>query len=1611
MRKGKLFTGKAWKRMVRILSCIVVFCTTYALILPAITQEAQAYCGNMEHKHTEQCYKEIESCGREEHEHGEDCYDADGNLTCTLEEHTHSDECYRELLECTEEEHTHSLECFSDPEADKETEEDWKKTLPDEEALKDKSDTEKVLLIAESQKGYKESEKNYVVENETEKKGITRYGQWDEDPYEDWAGAYARFVLHYAGIDTSDAKKHVSDWLEQLHDKGELKAADEAEAGDVLFVYDEKDQLKAGIVNEVMDETVKAWMGDWDNQVKEKTFSKTDVDVHSVWKAIQKEESTDPEQPEEPTDPEVPTEDEQKTEEDPKADEEKPAEQPKDEEPVVTYDFTQEAEAEDGAKIKVSWNAGTFETEDVVFQAKKVELTEEEQKKVQDQLDKDKSYTFRNYDLTFYVRDENMELQKVEPMQPVHVEIEQLNQNGKSLIFHIRNDASIEQMTINEKESQEGNAKVEFKSESFSPYVMVTEDGGEPVTYASGTVIDSLWRLNNEYHANGQRSFYLTGNVEKDQQNEGWNTACYLNQGGNVTIDLNGFSWQTKGTIIVSDGTVLTITNSKTVSTNQSNSVSDNLGYDTNGSGGTTRIKYADKEGDLKMAVGGGIIISDGIALKVEGPNSKLVLNNGVGIISNGQEAVVGNNGSKTELYHSYICSSKVGISVHFGAKLALKNGSVISLNSNPNGRGGGVYADDVNWGTDGGTNNNWYGSRVTMEEGSLVSSNTAQTGGGISIGGLKAFENHHSDAEGEVNYQRTCFFTMTGGVIAGNVSKTFEGAGLALQFESFSRAVIYGGEFYKNRAESGADWGGGGIFVSEYNYLWMPNGASIYDNTSDGLGGGLTGCATGKMIIDPSLRVFQNTAYGSDSGFPNTSDKIKAYNYKDKIEGYWGEADGYKGEDIFGADKTQLSGEFQTADKSLINANWQGNVDKTFTVDNDGTTLNATDWLTVKCMLPDSVTDPLKTLGVQIHGNTSKTHGAGMLINGWLVTGDVNTSYMGKSFGVDAFKKLIDDAGSDMTLSPGQFHFKITETNDQNAPAIATGTNNEQGRITFQSKLPVGDDNRTTYTFYMMEDKSKLPAGYVGSDNVYQIEATVQVESRNSFMMYEWDHENDSYSAKEVTIITNKIHAIKYRLLPNGSWINQYSNLDSVTIGNKNSPTFTNTLKDRTSIRVKKTWADGTGNHQNDSVIVKLLRNDSEIDSITLDSQNSWQYTWNNLPLFEGDSSYTYRVEEVTPEGYISRVEQTGTIQAVVGTPTSAYIPASSISNGKEYYIIAADNNVGMSQDGRSINGVNIADYKIDGYNAYDTRLATSSLSKVKADTNYETHDSAGGNKKTVNALQFDTSSSHYLASYDQSPGIRILNYTDTPKYYDSQDPGFCICSSDLSLKTGQNETDTTSKKLVFYNNSFITENHLPSSSNGGKVQLFELGAINTGGTSSGIEYTITNTPVSNNIAVKKVDDADQKPLAGAVFSLFIDENCTNALSVYGSEGAYTYSGTGTRTNQLVTKVDGTFQITGLPQGMYFLKEVQAPNGYEVILDENGEVPVYTIQFENTASNQANISISKNISNHLLTYELPETGSAGTKIYTATGTILLLTGTSLYRYKRRRRRKGGEAH
>jgi hypothetical protein len=76
---------KGWQRVVTAMAAIVVFCTTYALILPAITQERKPTCGMEEHEHEEACYREMEkilSCAVQVHIHGPECLDDQGLVIC-----------------------------------------------------------------------------------------------------------------------------------------------------------------------------------------------------------------------------------------------------------------------------------------------------------------------------------------------------------------------------------------------------------------------------------------------------------------------------------------------------------------------------------------------------------------------------------------------------------------------------------------------------------------------------------------------------------------------------------------------------------------------------------------------------------------------------------------------------------------------------------------------------------------------------------------------------------------------------------------------------------------------------------------------------------------------------------------------------------------------------------------------------------------------------------------------------------------------------------------------------------------------------------------------------------------------------------------------------------------------------------------------------------------------------------------------------------------------------------------------------------------------------------------------------------------------------------------
>lgn len=234
------------------------------------------------HAHEDACYEQISTlvCTQEEiagepilicteptaqvHVHSDACYDAapEPELTCGLAEdadHAHSQRCYGAwALNCMVQEHEHILICYSDANADLESAAAWEQTMAGVERTGIWRDD--VIAIAESQLGYRESTKNYVVlEDGVTIKGYSRYGAWYGLPYGDWCAMFASFCLHYAQVENMPLECNVPDWIEQLQELELYYPAGEYEPvpGDLIFFDWDDDGLgdHVGLVQELTSET------------------------------------------------------------------------------------------------------------------------------------------------------------------------------------------------------------------------------------------------------------------------------------------------------------------------------------------------------------------------------------------------------------------------------------------------------------------------------------------------------------------------------------------------------------------------------------------------------------------------------------------------------------------------------------------------------------------------------------------------------------------------------------------------------------------------------------------------------------------------------------------------------------------------------------------------------------------------------------------------------------------------------------------------------------------------------------------------------------------------------------------------------------------------------------------------------------------------------------------------------------------------------------------------------------------------------------------------------------------------------------------------------------
>ena len=92
---------------------------------------------------------------------------------------------------------------------------------------------------------------------------------------------------------------------------------------------------------------------------------------------------------------------------------------------------------------------------------------------------------------------------------------------------------------------------------------------------------------------------------------------------------------------------------------------------------------------------------------------------------------------------------------------------------------------------------------------------------------------------------------------------------------------------------------------------------------------------------------------------------------------------------------------------------------------------------------------------------------------------------------------------------------------------------------------------------------------------------------------------------------------------------------------------TITNThATEETSVKVIKDWADFNDKlgKRTSFVSVDLLADGSVIDTITLDSSNSWTYEWTRLDAKQSGNDIAYTVEERVPSGYNATYSVNGT-------------------------------------------------------------------------------------------------------------------------------------------------------------------------------------------------------------------------------------------------------------------------------------------------------------------------------------------------------------------------------
>lgn len=1037
-------------------------------------------CTDTAHVHTARCYGTWELvCGQEEHTHSEACTQNEQEETvfCGKDAHTHGEACRDENgeLVCGTEEHTHSLACYADPNADVETAELWEQTFAGVTLTGNwRQDT---LAIAETQLGYAESTKNYVVAEDGETvKGYTRYGAWCGEPYGDWNVMFLTFCLHYAGVEGVD--RDCGGWVTSWADAFEPAQSHTPAVGDLVLFDRDGDGTadRAGLVAQITDSGFAAMEGDAEDAVRLLTYGADDPGILGYINL-----------------PEGPKE------------------------------FTLTAQTENGITVTI-----TGESASLPYPAREItvtvtEVTDGERQAIRDQiLGEEQAEPERSYllDITLWHGEE-----EIEPTGSVTVTFSGIDTEGLyPKVYHIDTNAQ----TATDMETKTGeNGDVTVDTDHFSLYdlrLLIFQDlsGYVGDKFSEGgnfKLTGDAWTADNGSSAN----LSITQNTAIDLNGHTLtiskaNQYFDVHEGAKLTIMDSSDSIQDTESTVTGNvcGNKATLENDTltyyiTESTANGTATTETLVKHTVPLTGAGKI-LGQAASEQVILVKGALELQSGV-LQNTGGKHIFTVDRGTLDINGGY--IVGGGSDGTPGGGIYVDNGTVNIQ---GGVIAANRGSsgggIFFQNGTLNISGGAVTGNWVNSGHDNG--GGIYVNSGTLNlsgEGYVTNNykacdcnecqndvNNTHGGGGIALANSSVMNmtggyvtgNYSGLAGGGIYagfFGHNVGFTMSGGTIAGNCAELGEGGGLRIAggtngvIQATNKVYIT-----NNITNSNNDWGGGGIFVQEKGNLSIMN-ALITGNTAGGFGGGVGACPTGETLIvnQDGAAIYENRASGTNmSGGGNNKTYDSTLAQTSEVFTRNGYADYFcvRARDGANGPISLVTGLMAGGGA----ANWTGSCDE------QPVSIGPSGYAAAKYLFglnahPDGAakSQAVNAAKVIITGNHSNIHGGGIMTNGGLILGrkeEIVTAT--PALDITGTKALLKDGAAQE--SGRDFHFLLKNSAGEE---VGTATADAAtGQFTISPNVQYTQAG--TYTYTLSEVNDNRP-GITYDTNVHTIQVTIE--------------------------------------------------------------------------------------------------------------------------------------------------------------------------------------------------------------------------------------------------------------------------------------------------------------------------------------------------------------------------------------------------------------------------------------------------------------------------------------------------------------------------------------